>query len=253
MCQKGTYGPHCLDSCSPHCLRGALECDIADGACIGDCVAGYTPPLCRDGKHKSGFLLLANIFFFFWKFFCFLQVLFYFNFFSFFFIWSRVLIYCFPLLVVPQSLTWRTSQINLLDSYRNSVEPVSAMVNEVFPWWWTSPIHHAAVIKRADFMGFDAMFRAMALYPYPDFKYICFPCVKSAASHASINVCLAIWLSWDLVWVYIGLKVVNPFHIIWWSGFLVYAPSQCGLILYLKGLVIDIVFLYPQSRTSWLN
>lgn len=51
-CTNNTYGPGCVDNCSPHC-GGNGSCDPATGNCVEACVAGYTGPKCDQAPHRD--------------------------------------------------------------------------------------------------------------------------------------------------------------------------------------------------------
>lgn len=45
-CMIGTYGPNCVNACSPHCGGKEKACEITNGHCILGCDEGWAEPLC---------------------------------------------------------------------------------------------------------------------------------------------------------------------------------------------------------------
>lgn len=49
VCDNGTYGYNCTNTCSGHCLNDSL-CNKQTGQCDGGCKPGYTNNHCSESK-----------------------------------------------------------------------------------------------------------------------------------------------------------------------------------------------------------
>ncbi|KAK3778575.1 hypothetical protein RRG08_059543 [Elysia crispata] len=53
VCENNTYGPNCLDKCSPYCDGANSSCDRINGSCIFGCLDGYQGAFCDSVYRKS--------------------------------------------------------------------------------------------------------------------------------------------------------------------------------------------------------